>query len=630
MHLLRFLGAFFSIFLFGLCFCFSAKGQTKIDSLRTIEIQDRDSAWVIQSVGAAFEIMYSEPALAAAYLAEVASSAKQNELNTLLPRVVVNRGVPYDVMNKPDSALFFYREGLALAENYADTNMIASAFNNIGLIYWNQEKLDSARYFYHKAEVLFEKIGQLRGYTSTVNNIGLIYLSLDRMEDAHNYFYRVLRASAKIESKYFESIAYLNLAQVFEGDNTDSSLFYFKKAIEIQEAENNLWGLAKSYHNLASSLYFNGNLEESNTYLNKAIEINEKLENYHALASNYYQHAARNLIIGDFEKIEENLEKAQKLHTRYTDVDLKQKIDFRLALVKVRKYDKALYNSLMAAKEIRDSLHLAQMEGKAMELQKKYETEKKEQQLEIQALELEGEKRTSQNRLYAGIGIAFVLLLVIIGVFLLLRYRRKIQKLKNAAALEAERSRISKDLHDNVGAQLTSIAMRVNMMQVKMGDNDSIPELEKIKEEASQSVEVLRDTIWAIHQDVFDLTDFIKRVKAYALRILPEGLKCEIRNEVKIPLELNSLTALNLFRIIQEALQNVLKHSEADTVKICFSTIPGLFVSISDNGAGSTDFKNDNIAHYGLDNMRERAKDMSAKLQIESIAGKGFQLEISF
>ncbi|GAB3322448.1 hypothetical protein GCM10027299_18120 [Larkinella ripae] len=203
-------------------------------------------------------------------------------------------------------------------------------------------------------------------------------------------------------------------------------------------------------------------------------------------------------------------------------------------------------------------------------------------------------------------------------------------QLKNESLQEKER--IARDLHDNVGAQLSFI---VNSLQQvgRQAAKEPVPntyqlsaQLRSVVDYTREAIKMLRDTIWAIHQESFTLDEFEERVSQYVGRYFQqlEPLQVTIQTEGQLAQPLTSVQALNMFRIMQEALHNVVKHAQATAVTVLLSArADGSFqLSVSDNGNGLSWNQDDSLDHhYGLQNMRKRAEELGGQFRIYSDHG---------
>ncbi|MCP4438757.1 MAG: hypothetical protein GY810_07415 [Aureispira sp.] len=213
------------------------------------------------------------------------------------------------------------------------------------------------------------------------------------------------------------------------------------------------------------------------------------------------------------------------------------------------------------------------------------------------------------------------------------KYLKQIQALELQQKVQAERERISRDLHDNVGAQLTNIATNLDIVgyQIPKKDDEYIQNrIDKVSDNTRHTIQLLRDTIWAINKNSFTIEEFAQKVRRYLQKYL-EGynLEWEIKTLGKSSSTLSPTQVLNIFRITQEAVQNTIKYANAQQLIIQFNTQQKLTLTIEDNGIGI-----DNLGteipegHYGLQNMAHRAKEIGAQFSISSTKGLCIQLVV--
>jgi signal transduction histidine kinase len=198
-----------------------------------------------------------------------------------------------------------------------------------------------------------------------------------------------------------------------------------------------------------------------------------------------------------------------------------------------------------------------------------------------------------------------------------------------------ERKRISRDLHDNVGAQLTNIAYSLNILEYKTQHKKSEDLSESINdlgEQVQNTTNLLRDTIWAINSESLSLQNFQQKINEYLSNYIQEHHQLEYEVEVNGDRSflLTSSQALHLFRIIQEALQNTVKYAQANLFKIKIEvTTDILNIMISDDGQGFEMGQVTSDEHYGLINMQERANELNADFKIKTAIGRGFLIKLS-
>jgi two-component system, sensor histidine kinase LadS len=204
--------------------------------------------------------------------------------------------------------------------------------------------------------------------------------------------------------------------------------------------------------------------------------------------------------------------------------------------------------------------------------------------------------------------------------------------LKSQLRLQQEKERIARDLHDHVGAQLSVIASSLDYVRMSGQPNGSGIHLEAIGNQARDAISSLRETIWAINRENLSLGEFAVQLQQYINRqrqLLPNGQVALKTNFTDVSQLLTSEQALNLFRIVQEAVGNALRHARADTIEVTLSTDKTnlLRLEITDDGVGF-DQSAEYPGHYGLLNMQLRAERIGCAWTVRSETGRGTTLSL--
>ncbi len=233
--------------------------------------------------------------------------------------------------------------------------------------------------------------------------------------------------------------------------------------------------------------------------------------------------------------------------------------------------------------------------------------------------------------------IGFSLVLVVTIIYLVFRWQHlKLKReLEINQKLEFERQRISRDLHDNVGAQLSYLISNVEWMLAHPEGKSDFEETQRLKslsETGRNAILTLRQTIWAISHTELSLEDFADRFKQFAIKMIEfdKGIQLHFSEDFKGDATLSPANALHVFRICQESFNNSIKHSSCKNIRIQFvSDSEYLFQFIlEDDGKGfDWDLAKKN-GHYGLVNMESRAKEIGASFKVTSSLGKGTRIEV--
>jgi len=194
-------------------------------------------------------------------------------------------------------------------------------------------------------------------------------------------------------------------------------------------------------------------------------------------------------------------------------------------------------------------------------------------------------------------------------------------------AQQEERNRISADMHDDLGAGMTSIRLFSELAKTKMGDN-IIPEIEKISASADEMVNKMNAIIWSMSSSNDTLGNMVAYIRSYALEYFENsGIDCKISIPERLPeLEVAGEIRRNVFLVVKEALNNIVKHSGASLVEITMQKEnEGLSLLIRDNGKG---IALDKIRQFGngLKNMKKRMEDVEIEFSLENNNGTTVRL----
>lgn len=225
-----------------------------------------------------------------------------------------------------------------------------------------------------------------------------------------------------------------------------------------------------------------------------------------------------------------------------------------------------------------------------------------------------------------------VLLLFTSSVIAIVRYisfrrmRRKLRALEQQAAIERERGRIARDIHDDLGNRLTKIQLLTGLAQRdRTAPDKTIAHVQQISSTVRQATDALDEIVWAINPRNDTLPHLIDYLGQFAVELLRTGgIRCHVDLPEHPPVKsVSAEVRHNLFLAVKESLNNILRHAHATEVSlIVLVTDESINVIIEDNGRGFNGEVKDNGAD-GLDNMRQRMVEIGGHFQIKSTPGAG-------
>jgi len=201
-------------------------------------------------------------------------------------------------------------------------------------------------------------------------------------------------------------------------------------------------------------------------------------------------------------------------------------------------------------------------------------------------------------------------------------------RLGQALAMERLRTKISSDLHDDVGSMLTGLAMQTEMLEMQTTNFDDKTKLHKITNLSRSTISHMRDLVWSIDSRRDTVGNLIERMHELAEELLLQAdvsYQIEV-DDLNLQKKINFNCRRNLYLIYKEAINNIIKHSDAKEVKINFHNNKGTCeFSIVDNGSVKPP---QHVSGLGLANMKLRAKNINAHLKFDLENGFGIHIDI--
>ena len=280
--------------------------------------------------------------------------------------------------------------------------------------------------------------------------------------------------------------------------------------------------------------------------------------------------------------------------------------------------------------QFRDSIYTVEKNKTVTELETKYQTEKKEKQI------LQQQAEVKQKNIW----LLLISSVVIIGLILFRNFRVKTKLQKEQLKLEnklleeqsnykiqEQRLDISRELHDNVGSQLTFIISILDNLKGSSVQFDEVIDrkIDTLSNFAYKSISELRDTIWVLNSKQLSLSELQSRMLNFIkdARESVDAIRFHFDFEIASDVELSSKQAINLYRILQEIVNNAIKHADAKDVFVAISQVDNtLQIKILDNGVGF-DYESKKKKSFGLNNIHNRIQEMNGIVNVESSKENG-------
>ena len=511
-------------------------------------------------------------------------------------------GALYQKMGDLDKALECQLQCLHVQEKLHNQINIAVTYNNIAVIHNNQKNPCKAIEYARKALDINIQLSNAAGTVTNYNTLATAYLALGKYDSTLLLLDSVVAVADRRGDKFSKASAYCNIGNAYEHQKDSvQALQYYIRALNMAKETNSKAAISMYSQNIGYYYVAKAQYDSAEYYLltayNTAKELNQKPVLYMSSLGLYNIYKRR----GDLLRA-----------TKYVEESIAEK----------------------------DSVYNEESSKQIAEMQTKYETEKKEQQLSIQQLQL-----NRRNIILIVLSLIFILSAVI-GWLTYNRYKLKQKTILDAEILsqqqqrakavieaeEHERQRIGKDLHDGVGQILSAAKLNLSALQSK------IPMPEQSEKD--------------MMQNALDLIDeSVKEVRTISHNMMPNmliksGLASAVRDfvnkmtatdKLKIDLDLvgmnkrlDATVETVLFRVFQEIINNIIRHSEAGHVTIqLVQHEQEIVMMIEDNGKGFDVSKTiSGEGGIGLKSITSRVEYLHGSIHIDSMPGRGTTVTI--
>ncbi|HEY8387374.1 MAG TPA: sensor histidine kinase [Parasegetibacter sp.] len=493
--------------------------------------------------------------------------AEEIKDTTRLARVLNNMGALHESLKDFPQALAHYNRAEDLARTRKDSSILADCANNKGIIFEQQQKYKEALAAYSTALKIYEKKGLTDRIALTLNNIGIVHKFLGNYSEAIASYNRSAALAEEIGDQYFVAANYINMGNVYRLQNQ------MAKAVNLHQ---------------------------------KALELGKEISAANIIFESYGSLAEDYAVSGNFKK-------AYELHRKY--------------------------------KEVTDSFINEERTRQLAEMQTRFETAQKEQQIDLLSKENTIHKLTisRRNNIILFIAGAFILT-VLLGFLFYNRYklqqRAKLQQaiikqqdLATKAIIEAEeneRKRIASDLHDGVGQMMSAVRMNLSAMEqhLTFRSDEQRAKYEKVVALVDESCREVRAVSHNMMPNALLKSGLASAVREFIEKIDHSVLKVDLYSE-GLNERIDSNIETVLYRVIQECVNNVIKHSGANHLDISLVRDEhGISATIEDNGKGFDITDAGKFEGIGMKNIRSRVEYLKGTVEFDSRPGNGTLIAI--
>lgn len=541
------------------------------------------------------------------YYKKAVPAITASEDHSAIGALYTNMSNAYEKIGEVDKAVAYQLDALKAYEISKDSIWIAGSLNNLGSRYRAIEEWSLSKQYFEKALSLYQSLGYPYYVALCANNLASVYLYFEDYDQVVLYSEQAFKTLKKLGMQYESAIPLYNLGLGYKGlEKFKEAKAYLYQALEIQKDKGDWYVVIHLKKEIANILQLEGRLAEAEDLA---------LEAYR----DSYEH---NLVI-----------------PRVKVLKVLSTVSNQLGK------HKNAYEYLLEQSNFNDSLEGLERAKEALSLNKKFESEQKENEILRQKNELvENELAIKKRNNWLFISGALLVLIFILGFVLYRNQKVKAQNLAKDAALEKamaeakaqenlkeQRIRIARDLHDNIGSQLTYISSITDTAKrgIDKGEVFLMEKLTQMKQFSLVTISELRDTIWAMNKDQISVEDIVERTQQLAATV-HEATANEVKviiNGITSSTVLNAFVGMNLFRIIQESINNAVKHAKSAEIQVTFlEQNKELLVLIEDDGKGFN--MSEETQGNGLHIMKNRAQKAGIEFNQSSILGKGTKVEL--
>lgn len=516
-----------------------------------------------------------------------------NPNDSLFYHVVLAKANYFKNSGNYDEALKNYLKAKKSAVSKNDTLKISGVLANIGQLYYQKNDLKTAISYSNQAISILKNDISQPPYLIASHTLANIAGMSGKFEEALKIDEVCIKICNDSDLDVLKVMFLDNMANCYLYSNQlEKAELKFKECLVIDLKVKHKKQIADTYTNLANLYAFKGNEKLMFEYINKSSTIINQINYKPGILKNYS-------LLQEFYEKSGNFKEASKYGKDYLKV----------------------YKELMnEKKEITQAVYQV--------IHQKEEREK---------LILEKQLQYEQAKIW--IGITLFALIIIVTLFYYkskkqkseFLFQSKLNEVKLITKLHEQKIEISRELHDNIGAQLTFINSIIESLRKSDGikDEKNKMKLTAVSDFTKQTISELRDTIWVLNPDNLNGNELKGRMINFIKNAQDSSEQINFKSDIDInsDLNFNSKFGITIMRVFQEIINNAVKHSNANKVTIDVLTKDqSLSISIIDDGVG---FNLDDVDGNGIHNIKNRVSQLDGTVDILSEKNKGTNILIS-
>ena len=536
-------------------------------------------------------------------------------------------------------------ESLKIREQLNDLSGIASIYNKLGIIDQKQGRLKEALEHQISALKIYQKLGQDKWIGYCLNNIAIIHQNLGNYDKALEYHQKGLEFRIKMKDQAGEATSYGNMANLYARlKDTLSSVSYYEKALSLSRSLKNDELVSGNLSNMSNIYMARKDYLKALNLFTESLQIRERLGDSKGISSTLSRIGSVYTETGKYKEAAKVLNRSLSIAREISVTE--EELSALLGLAKLKALTNQLDSSFVLMKlyiATKDSVYDARIKQQILDVQSQYETDKLEQDLELVKKEKEyTEIKLTQRKTELWLLIFVMISITGAAIFLFYRHQSRQKAAANAERLseqetrmsavfqaqEEERRRIAKELHDGVGQTISAIKMNYHSLSQKASENNMAPEFAKIERMLDNAGKEVRSIS---HQMI------PKELEQFGLIPAVEGMlhlnleKSQVNYQFEhsgFDVRIGNHIELVLFRVLQELVSNVIKHSGANALNVQLVKLNShVVLNVSDNGIGFNVEKKEKNG-IGLLNIASRIDGIKGHLHYESATGAGTSVTI--
>ncbi len=640
--------AFYSIVVLGNVCDAMAQDQQKITAIeQKMAAEKTDTGKVMLLNSLYVEYREYDSAKAMQYVNEGIALANEISFDKGEALLLMNKGVFLNLNGENVAAENLIRQSLTIRERTNDFSGQGHCFRSLGNIEYDKNDYEKALQLYLQAAPLFEKANDKKGLAGNYIWIGnVLNEGMHQYDKASEYFTKSLVIAEQLKDSTLISYNYNNLGQAYYFQKNFTKAFeYYNASSRIKRLLNDKRGLGNAFGNIANIYFDTNNYTLALAYNDSALQIRTGQNDKKGMATSFANIGNVQLQLKNYPAASKYYQQALKLGTE---------IAFKEPIIEayngLSKYYEQIGNPVQALayyklhKAANDSVYNSDIAQQISTLQTRYESAKKDQEIQEQRFEMVKQAQEKQfeisKRNYWIAGICGLLLL---GSLLAYSYYRRF-KLKKEKQLQAEimhqqdmatrgilqaeeneRERIARELHDGVGQMMSAAKMNLSAMEHELAfTNDSQKNaFDRIVNLVDEGCKEVRTVSHQMMPNALLKKGLASAIREFIDKIDNRVLKIDLYSE-GLNERIDTSTETVLYRVVQECVNNVIKHSGANHLDISLiKDTDGISVTVEDNGQGFNTGNKENFEGIGLKNIRTRIEYLKGTVDFDSTPGKG-------